>query len=164
MASKKHKKRKKDIKPKHKALNAKLAGFIILILIIMAGLFYYVKYMPQVSNCAADEALIEYHGALQGLYPELNENYARMKQDGDEEKWDEFSKEWMSKFRAARPEILDRRLTRKSEDRKQTLMTAQRSLLMLWNEYNKNIKEGFINEEHVAELKKTIEECLENFK
>jgi hypothetical protein len=154
----------KDRKLKHKALNVRLAGFIMLILIIMAGIFYYVKYMPQVSNRAADEALIEYHGALQGLYPELNENYALLKQDGDEEKWDEFSREWMSKFRAARPEILDRRLTRKSEDRKQTLMTAQRSLLMLWHEYHSSIKEGFINEEHVVELKKTIEECLENFR
>jgi hypothetical protein len=97
MALRKHRKHNKDMKLKHKALNVRLAGFIMLILIIMAGIFYYVKYMPQVSNRAADEALIEYHGALQGLYPELNENYARLKQDGDEEKWDEFSRSRGSK-------------------------------------------------------------------
>ncbi len=147
----------------YKVLNARIAGFIILILIIIAGTFYYVKYMPQVSNRTADEALKEYHGALQGLYPELNENYAHIKQNGDVEKWDEFSKEWMPKFMAARPEVLDKRLTKKSEDRKQTLMTAQRNLLMLWQEYHGDIKEDFINEEHVAELKKTIEESLRGF-
>lgn len=147
----------------HKAVNIRLVGIIILILIIIAGTFYYVKYMPQVSNRAADKALKEYHGALQGLYPELNENYAVIKQNGDVEKWDEFSKAWMPKFMAARPEVLDKRLTKESENRKQTLMTAQRNLLMLWQEYHGDIKENFINEEHVAELKKIIEESLKGF-
>lgn len=164
MPVKKGRKNKNNKPKKHKALNSKLAGFIIIILIITAGMFYYVKYMPQVSDRAADEALAEYHEALKRLYPVLNENYTLLKQAEDEEKWDEFSREWMAEYREARPEILDRRLTRKSEERKQVLISAQRDLLMLWHEYHSSIKGGYINEEHVGDLKRAIEECLENFR
>jgi len=155
--------KKKDRNKTHKALNTRLAGIIIIILILIAGIFYYVKYMPQVSERVADEALMEYHGALQELYPELNENYTIIKENDDVEKWDEFSREWMPKYMSARPENLDKRLSKKSEEKKQVLVATQRNLLMLWQEYHGDIKEDFINEEHVTNLKKNIEASLQEF-
>jgi type II secretory pathway pseudopilin PulG len=159
------KKTKPYIKKSKRNISLLAVSAAIVIVCLSTGLlWYYAKYMPQVSEEDAETALMQYYSNLQELYRELNIRYNNLKEDGNFNQWDAFSKDWIQKSLKARPEVLDKRLRKADENRKQMLAYAHSKLIPLWQEYHDEIKGKNLDAERVNELKGIIEKVLSEFK
>jgi len=145
----------------------KKRGLIIFIALIIAlpltvyGIRYYKNTMPQVNNEEALAMLIEYKEGLEKGYEGLQEAFETYKNDGGNEDWMTFSRDWFVSVGEAKPENIDKRMSAALERKKESLAVVDGKLLELWKEYNGNFTKGKLDEGAVEQDIMIIEGVFE---
>lgn len=140
-----------------------IAVIIIFSIAILAVLgLLYARKMPEVSGKGSRKMLTGYREQLQGLYDELNGSYDRLVVENNKQGWEEFSRSWVPRLSASRPDNIDKRLPREYEGMKEVLKATQGAVLNLWNEYNKDFTGEGSNPVVVDDLKNCIESTFKS--
>jgi hypothetical protein len=155
--------RKRDKNKIVKKTNVYILVIIVITLILSAGIRYYFKYAPQVSKKDTEALLTKYHQDLVQLYGELIDSYTILKDEGNADRWESFSAEWVPRVITSKPDELNKRLYRDYYGRLNQLTEASRNILLLWQEYQAEFEGKGLSLEKTEGLKEKIGRLLKDF-